>query len=135
MMQFKGLDHIAIVVADTDAALTFYRDQLGFKLIASEIVNEPPVRLTHLDMGNTQMQLVQPVSVDHPLTAWLEEHGEGLHHICLKVWDVLAAMAWLPENGLAPRGATPHAGIQGRKAIFIDPTTTRGVQFEITSEE
>ena len=52
---FKEVDHIAVVVRDTDDALTFYRDQLQLPLILSEVLDEVGVRLTHLDMGNVRL--------------------------------------------------------------------------------
>lgn len=130
-MQHRGLDHLAIVVPDTDAALAIWRDRLGFPLLSSEVVNGGTVRLTHLDLGNTQLQLVQPLSADHPLQAWLKQHGTGLHHFCLKVDDVSAAQATLSVQGLA--GAPPpHQGTQGKRALFLAKDQTQGVVVEIT---
>ena len=65
----NGLDHLAIVVPDTAEALKLWHDQLGFPLLYSEDVMEGTVRLTHLDLGNTQLQLVEPLTPDHPLQA------------------------------------------------------------------
>jgi methylmalonyl-CoA/ethylmalonyl-CoA epimerase len=72
---FTGLDHLAIVVPDTDAALRVWRDRVGLRLLYSEVVQDGRLRLTHLSFGNTELQLVQPLADDHPLAAWLEEHG------------------------------------------------------------
>ncbi len=132
---FKGLDHIAIVVKDTDEALTFYRDTLGLPLLFSEVLDEQAVRLTHLDLGGAHLQLVQPLKEDHPLSTYLRERGEGLHHLCLRVDNVPQAMASLPEHGLESRDAAPRRGPRGRQAAFIKPELTRGVLFEITGEK
>lgn len=131
-MTFRGVDHIAIVVKDTDAALAFYRDVLGFPVVLSEVVNDPPVRLTHLDMGNVQLQLVQPLTDDHPLHAALAAYGEHLHHICFQVDDVSQAVQALDADGLTPPDLVPHDGPLGRKAAFLDATKTRGIRLEIT---
>ena len=118
---FNRLDHIAIVVRDIDAALAFYRDQLGWQVVVDEVIESGGVRLTHLDLGNIQLQLVQPMTEDHPLQQHLREHGEGLHHLCLLVDDVEVTMARLPEKGLAARQMPPHDGPNGRTAAFLDP--------------
>jgi methylmalonyl-CoA/ethylmalonyl-CoA epimerase len=132
---FKGLDHIAIVVQDTEAALPFYRDTLGLPFLFSEVLEEQAVRLTHLDLGGgAHLQLVQPLRPDHPLAEFLRSRGEGLHHLCLRVNNVPDAMAALPTRGLSSRDAQPRRGPKGKKAAFIDPTGTRGVLFEITAE-
>lgn len=131
---FKKLDHIAILVRDTEEALRFYRDTLKLPLVLSEAIEEAGVRLTHLDLGNLHLQLVQPLAPDHPLRAQLDQRGEGLHHLCFLVDDVPQAMARLSEQGLKPRNAQPHRGPRGRQAAFIDPATTRGVLWEMTGD-
>ncbi len=128
---FSALDHIAIVVPDTEAALETWRDRLGFPVLYSEDVNGNTVRLTHLDLGNTHLQLVQPLTPDHPLQAWLAQHGPGLHHLCLRVDNVAAAMADLPPQGI-PTAPAMHQGTQGKHALFLDRSATQGVQVEIT---
>lgn len=129
-MNHQGLDHFAIAVPDTEAALKVWRDTMGFPLLYSEVVNGGTVRLTHLDLGNTQLQLVEPLTPDHPLQAWLAKNGPGLHHFCLKVDDVGEAMAYAP----VATGPAPHQGTQSKRALFFDKAATQGVQVEITGK-
>ena len=130
---FNGLDHLALVVPDTEAALKIWRDMFGFKVLYTEDVNNATVRLTHLDLGNTQLQLVEPLTHDHPLHAWLAKNGPGLHHFCLKVDDVGAAYVNLPKSGL-PVASDLHQGTQGKRALFLDNSATPGVQVELTGK-
>lgn len=132
---FTRLDHIAILVEDTGQALGFYRDTLGLPLLFSEVLEEQGVRLTHLDLGNTHLQLVQPLTPEHPLREALRARGEGLHHLCFWVESVPEAMAAWPGRGMASRDARPRRGPRGRRAAFIDPATTRGVLVEVTGEQ
>jgi methylmalonyl-CoA/ethylmalonyl-CoA epimerase len=129
---FKGLDHLAIVVDDTETALEVWRDRFGFPVVLSEVVNKGSIRLTHLDLGNTQLQLVQPLSADHPLWDWLEAHGTGLHHLCLAVDDVEVAVEEAARLGLPPAESRPHQGTAGKQAIFLDLVATRHAQVELT---
>jgi methylmalonyl-CoA/ethylmalonyl-CoA epimerase len=129
-MRHQGLDHIAIAVPDTEEALKVWRDKFGFEVLYSEDVNHGSVRLTHLDLGNTQLQLVQPLTKDHPLQQWLAQHGPGLHHFCLRVEDVGEAMAASP----VPSAPAMHQGTQGKRALFLDKSATQGVQVELTGE-
>ena len=132
---FQRLDHLAIIVRDTDEALKFYRDQLGLPFLFSQVMPDAPVRLTHLDAGGgVHLQLVQPMQADHPLSAWLEKNGEGLHHFCFKVDNVADSMKTLPALGLAVRDRAPRSGPNGRASAFLDPAATRGVLLEITSD-
>lgn len=131
---FNGLDHIAIAVRDTDDALKTWRDKFGFTVLFSEKVNNDTALLTHLDLGNTHLQLVQPLTPDSPLHAWLEKNGgSGLHHFCLSVDDVGEAFDGVKEMGI---GAAPkiHQGTRGKRALFLDKATTDGVQVEVTGK-
>jgi methylmalonyl-CoA/ethylmalonyl-CoA epimerase len=128
---FQELDHLAIVVPDTEAALRIWRDRFGFPLLCSEVVNGGAVRLTQLDLGNTQLQLVEPLTPDHPLQAWLRQHGPGLHHFCLRSADIALAHAALPAAGIAV-APSMHQGTRGKRALFLDRTDTQNVQVELT---
>ena len=130
---FLGLDHFAVVVPNTEEALKTWRDRFGFPLLYSEVVNGGAVRLTHLDLGNTHLQLVEPLTPGHPLQEWLRKNGPGLHHFCVKVADVGKAHAELPKQGLvvAPK---IHQGTQGKRALFLDKSATQGVQVEVTGK-
>ena len=129
---FKEVDHIAVLVRDTEKALELYRDRMGLPFLLSEVLDEVGVRLTHLDMGNVKLQLVQPLNPDHPLSGHLDEHGEGFHHVCWKVDNVGDAMAGLEKLGLKPRTNEPHPAPRGGRAAFIDPSGTDGHLWEMT---
>ena len=130
MNMFKGLDHLAIAVANTEEALKIWRDRFGFPVLFSEKVNGGATLLTHLDLGNTHLQLVEPLTPEHPLQAWLATHGPGLHHFCFKVDDVGRAVVEFPKAGL-PVAPAIHQGTQGNRALFLDKAMTQGVQVEV----
>jgi methylmalonyl-CoA/ethylmalonyl-CoA epimerase len=129
---FKGLDHLAIAVPDTEAALKLWRDRFGFPVLFSEKVNDETTLLTHLDLGNTHLQLVQPLTDDHPLWPWLKANGPGLHHFCLLVDDVGAAFEAGSQMGLPPGEPQPHQGTKGKRALFLDRAVTDNVLVELT---
>ena len=131
MNMFNGLDHLAIAVTNTEEALKIWRDQFGFPVLFSEKVNSGTSLLTHLDLGNTHLQLVEPLTPDHPLRAWLATHGPGLHHVCFSVDDVGRAFVEFPKAGL-PVAPAIHQGTQGKRALFLDKAVTRDVQVEVT---
>lgn len=129
-MNHQGLDHIAIAVPDTEEALKLWRDQFGFPVVCSEVVNEGTVKLTHLDLGNTHLQLVQPMVEDHPLQDWIAQNGSGLHHFCLRVEDVDTAIKESP----ALTAPSPHQGTQGKRAVFVDKSATQNILLEYTGK-
>jgi len=131
---FNGLDHVAIAVSNTEEALKTWRDKFGFTVLYAEKVNNETSLLTHLDMGNVQLQLVEPLVKPHPLWDWLEKNGgDGLHHLCLKTDDITRAKEQLPQYGLLPADKA-HQGTKGKKALFIQKTSTDGVQVELTGK-
>ena len=77
MIKFNGLDHLAIAVPDTEEALKIWQHKLGFRLLYSEKVNNNSVLLTHLDLGNSQLQLVQPLVPDSPLSQSYKREGRS----------------------------------------------------------
>jgi len=131
-LSFKKIDHIAIAVADTETALTLWRDKIGLKVLFSEKVNNDTILLTHLDMGNIHLQLVEPLVYPHHLGEWLKIHGpSGLHHFCFEVEDIDASFRQLQEEtGLIP-AAHLHQGTRGKKALFIESSSTSGALVEL----
>jgi methylmalonyl-CoA/ethylmalonyl-CoA epimerase len=129
-MKHQGLDHLAIAVPDTEEALRIWRDKFGFKVLYSEDVNGGTVRLTHINLGNTQLQLVQPLTPEHPLRAWLAKNGPGLHHFCLKVEDVGEAQ----KDSPVPTALNLHQGTRGKRALFLEKAATQGVLVELTGK-
>jgi methylmalonyl-CoA/ethylmalonyl-CoA epimerase len=123
----RRLDHVAVLVRDTDEALRFYSDRLGLAVASSEEVPSLHVRLTYLDAGNAYIQLVEP-GPESPLTAWLDEHGEGLHHICFGVDDVPGAVGELSDPG----SAVSLGEGRGRVSSFVTADGSHGVRIECT---
>lgn len=128
------VDHIALVVADTEAALATWRDKFGFPVVLSEVVNAASVRLTHLDMGNLHLQLVEPLVKPHPLWDWLEQHPQGIHHLCFAVDQIETGAAALAAQGIHAGEPAPHQGTQGKRALFLDRADTEGFQIELTGQ-
>jgi len=128
MSVLRRLDHVAIAVRDTGEALAYFRDRLGLEVAHSEELASPHVRLTYLDAGNAYLQLLEPLDAAGDLALWLDENGEGLHHICFGVDDVLAAAAELAADGAAP---TPGSG-RGRVSAFVPGPVEHGVRVECT---
>jgi methylmalonyl-CoA/ethylmalonyl-CoA epimerase len=125
----RHLDHVGIVVRDTEAALTHFRDRLGLPVAA---VDEPPemrVQLTYLDMGNAYLQLVEPLDDESPIAEWLHEHGEGLHHICFAVDDLVETLAHMrPVDEDQP----PLGSGRGQPTAFLAGEPRHGVRIECT---
>lgn len=82
-----GIDHVAVLVADIEAALPYYTEELGFSVISDDRVEAVKARLVMLALGDGRLQLVMPID-EGPLAEHLRTHGEGLHHIALKTGEI-----------------------------------------------
>ena len=128
MTLLRRLDHVAVVVRDTESALAFYSGRLGLSVASSEEIDSPHVRLTYLDTGNAYLQLVEPLDEQSPIARWLDEHGEGLHHICFGVDDVGQAVAALSDPG----SEVVLGSGRGRPSGFVSSAESNGVVVELT---
>ncbi len=129
----KRIDHIAIIVRDIEQALVFYRDTLG--ITPGEIKEVPgeQVRIAFLPLGGpggSEIELIEPTTPDSSLTKFLEKRGEGLHHVCLEVENIDAALVEMQEKGAPVLDKQPRIAAEGR-AIFLHPRGTNGVLLEL----
>ena len=112
----QGVDHVALVVRDVEAALAHFTSTLGLTVLRDEVTAASGgARLVFLDAGNVAIQLVSPTGPDGPMAEHLAVHGDGLHHVCLAVDDIDAAVA-----ALAPGADVVVAvGGRGRRTAFL----------------
>lgn len=131
-MPVKRLDHIAVAVKNLDEALVLWRDLLGMPVIAIETVEEQGVRVAKLDTGNTHIELLEPLGPDTPVGRFLEQKGQGLHHVCLEVEDIDSELERLGNKQIKLIDAKARIGAGGARIAFIHPKATGGVLTELS---
>lgn len=122
--------HVAVVVADLEAALGFFRDMLGLEL---EVIQEIPsdrVRIAFLPVGETKIELVSPTDDTTGVARFLASRGEGFHHVCFEVPDLTAALTRLGIDGVELIDSAPRRGAEGPVA-FLHPRSCHGVLVEL----
>ena len=131
-MSGRRLDHIGVAVKDMDGAISLYRDVLGLKLEGTHVLTERGVRVAFFSIGNdAHIELLEPLSSESTIAKFLASHGEGLHHIALKVDDVEALLEEFKQKGMTLIDEKPKAGAEGKKIAFVHPKSTRGVLLEL----
>jgi methylmalonyl-CoA/ethylmalonyl-CoA epimerase len=124
------IHHVGIVVHDADAAIGFFRDVMGLEVTADEVVEEQGVRGVLLQLGENEIELLQPTVEDTGVARYLESRGQTLHHICLNTDNVLQELDRLRELGVELIDEMPRDGLAG-KIAFIHPKAMHGVLVEL----
>lgn len=126
-----AIDHIAIVVSDMDAALGFWQQALGLELQRIESVPAEEVDVAFLETENAHVELLLPTSEDSGIARYLATRGPGMHHLCLAVTDIEAAMARLDAAGIELINERPRRRGDGTRYAFIHPRSSGGVLVEL----
>lgn len=134
-MGVKRLDHIAIAVQDLESSLEFYKQQLGLECIEIETVEEQGVRVAKLDVGNTHIELLEPLGPDTPVGRYISKKGQGLHHICVGVDDIDEGIESLKSSGTRMIDEKHKIGAGGAKIAFVHPKSTGGVLLELSEPQ
>lgn len=129
-MSIKKINHVAIVVRDIEASLSFWEDSLGLKLHHVEDVPSQASKVAFIPVGDSEIELVQPTSSESGMAAYLEKRGEGMHHLCVEVEDIEAKISELLAKGVKMINETPSV-LPGRKMAFIHPKSCNGVLVEL----
>jgi methylmalonyl-CoA/ethylmalonyl-CoA epimerase len=125
------INHIGIAVQSIDAVIPFYRDQLGMTFLGQEDVPEQKVRVAMLGVGESKIELLEPLSSDSPVAKFLEKNGQGVHHVAYEVEDISAAIAKLSSEGCRMIDEIPRQGAHGALIAFIHPKSSHGVLTEL----
>lgn len=122
--------HLAFVVRRLDEALVVWRDLLGLPVELILPVASDGVRIAFLPVGESKVELVEPVQPDTGVARFLETRGEGFHHVCFEVPDLAQALSDLAGRGVRLVDAVPRRGAEGPVA-FLHPASTLGVLVEL----
>lgn len=125
------LDHVAIAVNDLDAAVKYYVDVLKFAPPEIEFVADQKVNTAIFGHATGRIELISPSDPSSTVAAFLAKRGEGLHHICVEVPDIEAALADLKARGAKLIDETPRIGAGGARIAFIHPKGGHGVLTEL----
>ena len=127
----KKVNHIAVVVNDLEEAMHFWVDALGLELSHREHVASEAVDVAFLPVGDSKIELLQPVDDERGVARYLEKRGSGMHHICFEVDDIEAALQKLKLANVQLINEVPTVGADGRKFAFIHPKSASGVLVEL----
>lgn len=127
----SAVDHVGVAVESIDAALAVYRDALGMPLVHRETVQAQGVHAALLDVGDSHIELLEPLGPDTTVGKFLARRGPGLHHIAYRVASVEETLKILSAAGVRLIDEHPRTGIRGSQVAFLHPASTGGVLTEV----
>jgi len=127
----SAIDHVGVAVPSIDSALAFYRDAMQMELVHRETLAEQGVDAALLDVGDSHVELIEPLSPDNGVGRFLHKHGAGLHHVAYRVESVDETLKACVAAGIRLIDESPRQGIRGSRVAFLHPASTGGVLTEI----
>jgi methylmalonyl-CoA/ethylmalonyl-CoA epimerase len=117
------LNHVAIVVPDLEAAVALYRDTLGAQVLPPHALPEHGVTAVFVELGNTRVELLEPLGESSPVRGFLARNPDGgMHHVCYEVADIRQAADHLRRSGARVLGdGEPRIGAHGKPVLFLIP--------------
>lgn len=128
------IDHVAIAVNDLEAAIAYYQDVYGATVDHREIVERDGVEEALLKVADSYIQLLTPSRPDSTVAKFLQNKGEGIHHVGYRVADCAVALASVKNAGGKVLDEAPRPGSRGTTVAFIHPKTTFGTLVELVQE-
>jgi methylmalonyl-CoA epimerase len=124
------IDHLGIAVKSLEAAKSIY-EKLGLTISPEETVEQEQVRVVMVPVGESRLELLEATSEDSTIAKFIAKRGEGLHHVCLKVPDLPAAVARLKKDGVRLVSDEIKTGAGGHRYVFVHPSSAGGVLLEL----
>jgi methylmalonyl-CoA/ethylmalonyl-CoA epimerase len=125
------IDHIGIAVKSLADAVKLYEDTIGLKVSGYDQVDDQGVRVAMLPVGDTRIELLEPIRPDSPIEKFMTKRGEGIHHIAVRVDNIEAALERFKAAGARLIDTSPRIGAHNTRIAFIHPASTHGVLLEL----
>ncbi len=130
-MRVKKISHIAVAGNDAEQTRVLYEDILGLNFSGSEPVESEGVTTHFFEVGQSSIEMLEPLNADTPVGKFLEKRGPGIHHMALEVEGLDAYVQKLKTAGIVLLSEEPKIGAHDMRIIFIHPKSTGGVLIEL----
>ena len=128
-----SIDHLGIAVKSLAAAKDIY-EKLGLNVSPEAVVEGEQVRLVMVPVGESRLELLEATSENSAIAKFIAKRGEGLHHVCLRVPDLLVAVERLKKDGVKMVSEEIKTGAGGHRYVFVHPSSAGGVLLELVED-
>ncbi|HEX3353216.1 MAG TPA: methylmalonyl-CoA epimerase [Terriglobales bacterium] len=125
-----SIDHIGVAVKSLAAAKGVY-EKLGLPVSPEEVVEAEQVRVVMVPLGESRLELLEPTSENSVIGKFIAKHGEGLHHVSVRVPKLAAVVERLKKEGVRLVSSEIKVGAGGHRYVFIHPSCAGGVLLEL----
>lgn len=129
-MSVRAVSHLGLAVRDLEAAIRDYELAFGVEAHRHGVLESEGIEAATFQLGDVEIELMQPTAEDSPVGRFLASRGEGIHHVAYRVDDVDESVAAMRAGGLQTAGGV-RSGLGGRRAVFIHPRSLHGVLTEL----
>ena len=134
-MNISHIEHLGIAVKNLEEAIPYYEKVLGLECYNIEEAADQKVRTAFFRVGGTKIELLEPTSPESTIAKFIENRGEGVHHIAFAVKGIEGALTEAEEKGVRLIDKTPRAGAEGLTIAFLHPKSTQGVLTELCEDK
>lgn len=134
-MSITHIEHIGIAVKSLAETIPFYEQMLGVKCYNIEEVKEQKVKTAFFKVGQTKIELLESTDPEGPIGKFIENRGEGIHHIAYASTGIEDELQRLEKSGVRLIDKTPRGGAEGLSIGFLHPKSTYGVLTEICEDK
>jgi len=127
------IDHLGIAVKSLAAAKGIY-EKLGLSVSPEEVVEQEKVRLVMVPVGESRLELLEATSEESTIAKFIAKRGEGLHHVCMRVPNLAAAVEKLKTYGIRLVSEEIKVGAGGHRYVFVHPSSAGGVLLELVED-
>jgi methylmalonyl-CoA/ethylmalonyl-CoA epimerase len=131
----KYIEHIGIAVKNLEESIKFYEQIFGLKCYNIEEIKEQKVRTAFFKVGQTKIELLESTDAEGPIGKFIENRGEGIHHIAFAVDNLENVLQETEEKGVRLIDKTPRNGAEGLSIAFLHPKSTMGVLTELCEDK
>ncbi|MFH1479717.1 MAG: methylmalonyl-CoA epimerase [Pseudomonadota bacterium] len=131
----EKLDHIGIAVKDLDQAMKLYKDAFGIEPSLVYESDYTKAKIAFFPVGEVRIELIQPINPESVMGKFLDNKGEGIHHIAYKVKDVDGSLGELEAKGIKLVDKKSRQVRENEKVAFLHPKSTNSVLIELVQED
>lgn len=134
-MNISHIEHLGIAVKSLEEAIPYYEQVLGLKCYNVEEVADQKVKTAFFKVGQTKIELLEPTSPESTIAKFIENRGEGVHHVAFAVDGIENALEDAASKGVRLIDTTPRGGAEGLTIAFLHPKSTKGVLTELCEDK